>query len=197
VAATISAALAGSNGMTKMGADNLTLGGSLANTLSGVTYVTEGTLTLNKTTGVNAIAGDIVINGGNLSWSQANMVADDATITLISGAIGLSNKTETIKNLFFQGGNSNLGTGSNGGALTVTDTLSATGAATLNTNSNALWSVYKTVITGNARTVLSMTGNSTTNVSQYIVGAGGLSMTGQTISLTKAPRQARRGARWC
>ena len=79
-----------------MGAANLTLSGSNPNTLTGTTYVTEGTLLLNKSGGATAIAGDIVINGGSLSWSQANMVADDATITLVSGAMGLNSRTETI-----------------------------------------------------------------------------------------------------
>ncbi len=48
VGATISSQLAGSGGMTKAGAGTLTFGGSAANTLTGTTTVSAGTLRLNK-----------------------------------------------------------------------------------------------------------------------------------------------------
>jgi autotransporter-associated beta strand protein len=48
VGATIASQLAGSGGMTKAGAGTLTFGGSAANTLTGTTTVSAGTLRLNK-----------------------------------------------------------------------------------------------------------------------------------------------------
>ncbi|MFN6189359.1 MAG: beta strand repeat-containing protein, partial [Planctomycetia bacterium] len=63
-AGTVSAILAGSVGLTKTTSGVLTLSGADANTYSGTTTVSAGRLNLNKTAGVNAVAGNLAITGG-------------------------------------------------------------------------------------------------------------------------------------
>ena len=50
-------------GLTKRGNSNVTLDGTSANTYTGLTTITQGTLTLNKS-GVQAIGGDVQIGDG-------------------------------------------------------------------------------------------------------------------------------------
>jgi autotransporter-associated beta strand protein len=185
VNAAISGVLDGTNGFTKMGAGTLTLSGSLPNTLTGTTHVTAGQVTLNKTTGVAALAGEIVIDGGILLWNANNEVSDSASITLTSGALGFNGRSETIKNLSIQGGNANNGGGGNGGVIAITDTLSVSSTGTLGLNSAGQWSAETVAFSGGARTALNLTGNNPSTMTRFTVGAGGLSMTGQTISINK------------
>ena len=182
IVTTISAVLAGNQGMEKTGTGILTLSGSNANVLTGTTTVTAGTLRLSKTAGVDALVGDIIINGGTLNWTAANQVANTASITLNSGGLQLNGQAETIKNLTLNGGDSNVGTGSNGASLTITDTLTITGTHALSMNSAANWSAGTVVMTGSG-TALSMTGNNSAQVSQLTVGAGGLTISGRSITL--------------
>jgi len=63
--------------LSKTGAAQQTLGGTGANLYSGNTTVTSGTLRLDKTAGVNAIAsGTIFMNAGTLLLNKANQIAD-------------------------------------------------------------------------------------------------------------------------
>lgn len=184
-AATISSVLAGTAGFTKNGTANLTLSGGSANTYSGTTYVSAGNLTLGKTAGVNAVGGDVVINGGVLIWGAANMVPDTASITLLSGGLQIANMTETIANLTITGGNANNNTSSNSGFFTITGTLAINGTAGLGMNSGGQWTVNKADFTGGPVSVLSLTGNSAVRFTQFNVGSGGLILAGNTISLNK------------
>lgn len=185
--ATISSVLTGTAGLTKTGLStgNLTLSGSAANTYSGTTYVSGGNLTLNKTAGVNAVGGDIVINGGVLIWGATNQVPDTASITLLSGGLQIANMTDTIANLTISGGNANNNTSSNSGFFTITGTLAINGTSNLGMNSGGQWTVNKADFTGAPGTALSLTGNSNVRFTQFNVGSGGLILTGTTISLNK------------
>jgi len=81
---------------------NMTLSGAAANTFTGPTTVTAGSLTLNKTAGVTALTGNILINGGNLSFGSAadNQIADTASVTVTSGTF---NTTAGVPNVGFAG----------------------------------------------------------------------------------------------
>jgi len=83
---------AAAKGLTKAGDGTLTLSGSAANTFTGTTTVNDGTLALNKTAGVTAIAGDITVGDGRstdiLRLDADEQIADSADVTLRGGAYG-------------------------------------------------------------------------------------------------------------
>lgn len=84
----LSGVISGVGGLTKTGNGTLTLSGGSANTYAGLTTVTAGLLELNKTAGLNAIAGSVeVSNGATLLISQSNQVANTSAVTLSGGTI--------------------------------------------------------------------------------------------------------------
>ena len=124
---------------TELGAQTLSLTGTTANTYTGVTNVNAGTLFLNKTAGVNAIAGDgiagtadliignVTTNLGTgpnalrstLGLGASDQIADSVQATLnAEGLFNLNSFTETFDILNAFSG-SILDTGSSAGVLTV------------------------------------------------------------------------------
>lgn len=117
----------GSAAVTKLGNGTLQFSGGSANTYSGNTSVTTGTLLLNKTISVNAIAGNVLINGGTLKLAQPFQIANTSDVTLSSGTFDLNAQGENINSLTFNGG-----TLSQGGAdLTLSNTSVVTPALTM------------------------------------------------------------------
>jgi autotransporter-associated beta strand protein len=81
-------AISGSGAVTKLGAGTTTLSGASANTYTGMTTVSAGTLELNKSADVAAIAGDITVNSGAiLLLSSSGNVANSSAVTLSGGTI--------------------------------------------------------------------------------------------------------------
>jgi autotransporter-associated beta strand protein len=128
---TYSGVISGTGGLTKSGGGKLTLSGENANTYTGLTTVSEGTLELNKTAGVNAIAGAVTINSGAvLLLSASNQVDSGAgdTVTLSGGTIQrASGVSEAFGNLSLNAANSFLNFGS-----TAEDKSLTFGTLTLN-----------------------------------------------------------------
>ncbi|WP_170157278.1 beta strand repeat-containing protein [Roseimicrobium gellanilyticum] len=186
--ATISASLAGTNGFTKEGTGNLTLGGgAVANTLTGTVTINAGTLTMSKTAGVNAIAGDITVAGGTLAWSASNQIADTASITVSGGSLTFNGASETFAN-YTQTGGTGIPNGSNSGIVTLTGTLAISGGSGMTLNSNARWSVNKVDFTGWSVTgdAILFGGNGLNRLTSLTVGSGGMTLTGQQITLNVA-----------
>lgn len=199
---TLSGVISGVGGLTKLGVQTLTLNGSTANTYSGLTSVSAGTLRLDKTAGVDAIAGNLEITaGGKVTFGKNNQLAD-TTIVTVTGAGSVFNGTaanggqlsgisETIAGLTVTGGVFNAGANAN---WTITGAGSFAGGAD-NTifvgNSGARLSFgslslssMTAVAGGNVATNNSFTlyGNSTT-LSSITVGSGGLSLDGSRLNL--------------
>ncbi len=171
---TISAALGGTGTLTKTGAGTLTLSGARANTYTGLTTVSAGTLSLNKTAGVNAVAGDIVVNGGTLLLSANNQIADTASIT-VNGSGNLDGgRSQTVTNVTLNSSYNSPGTHrlSN---MTITGTLTVTaGVVGLNSNSTT---TANTVNMSGGRMEMAADGAPTI----FDIGSGGLTMSGATL----------------
>jgi len=119
--------VSGAQDLTKLGAGDLTLSGSAANTYSGVTYVSAGNLLLNKTAGLNAIVGDgnsskttadVVVSGGTLKLLANEQLDNSVFLSLTGGTFNRNGKTETIYHFTNSGGTYTSG---RGGGLIVTD----------------------------------------------------------------------------
>lgn len=83
-----SGALSGAGAFAKTGAGTVTLSGASANTFTGMTTVSAGTLQLNKTAGTDALAGDVTVSSGAfLLISQSNQVNNNSDVSLSGGTI--------------------------------------------------------------------------------------------------------------
>jgi len=197
-AGTVSAILAGSGiGLNKSTAGTFTLSGSLANTYSGVTTASAGQLVLNKTAGVNAVAGNLAITGGRVSFGANNQIADTSAVTM-SGSASVFNGTafsagalaltETIGSvavtggLFQTGGSAVItvtGAGTFDGSTTYMEYLQNSGA-TASFGSLSLIGMTGTTAVGTPRTGFAVGG---TILTRLTVGAGGLSLDGSNLLL--------------
>ncbi len=90
-------------GVTGSATAQLTLAGTAANTHGGVTRVNEGTLALQKTAGVNAIAAALTIGDGTgtdtVKLLNANQIANTVDVTFTAGGtptLDLTGNSETV-----------------------------------------------------------------------------------------------------
>jgi autotransporter-associated beta strand protein len=83
---------------------NFTWNGSAANTLSGRTTLHSGTLTLAKDAGVNAIAGELLVNGGTVQWQASEQIADSSKVTVDGGTLATGPHHETVGELVLRSG---------------------------------------------------------------------------------------------
>src|SRR5205814_300656 len=78
--------------------------GSGANTYTGTTTVSVGVLQLNKTAGMNAIPGSLIVNG-TTQLLAASQIADSAAVVVNgAGVLNLNSFNETIATLSGSGG---------------------------------------------------------------------------------------------
>ena len=202
----VNGAISGTGALAKAGSGTLTLSGSSANTYNGTTTVSAGTLTLDKTSGVVAVGGDLVLNGSSkllYGASKNEQIANTASITL-NGSQSVFNGstwnstdgrqdsiTETIGSLTVRDGQFNTGTGGN---WTVTGAGVFDGSSGdarfvgFSGSSISFNSLSLTAMTGT--TIVSspdgfVMGGSNATVTTLSVGSGGLTLNGSTLGLNK------------
>jgi len=96
---TFNGALSGASTVTKQGVGAWVIGGSSRNTYTGSTVISDGQVTLQKTSG-NAIAGSsIVLNGGSLVFGGSNQIGDSTSLTLAGGDVFLNDFSDTLGSL--------------------------------------------------------------------------------------------------
>jgi autotransporter-associated beta strand protein len=122
----------GTLAFTKVGSGAQTFAGTAANTYTGVTTVTGGTLVLAKTAGVNAITGNLAIGDGTdndiVELTNSDQIADTSVLSFNgiganAGILRLNNQSETL-----------VGLSSAGGAGIVENNNAAVGTSTLTVN---------------------------------------------------------------
>lgn len=111
--------ISGSGGIIKRANGTLQFSGSDANTYTGKTTISEGTLLLNKN--ATAIKGDILINGGILKLAKTNQIAQTSNMELSSGSFDMSGNSASISSLNYLGGTLTQ----NGASLSLTGTHTA------------------------------------------------------------------------
>jgi len=96
----------GTAGATKTTSGTVTFSGSNANTYTGLTTVSAGTLSIGKATGVDALAGDVLVNGtGTLTITNPDQIKNTANVEVATGGtFGIGGNSETVNGLKFTGG---------------------------------------------------------------------------------------------
>ncbi|MEP3211788.1 MAG: autotransporter-associated beta strand repeat-containing protein [Luteolibacter sp.] len=173
-------------GITKSGTGAMVLGGTSANTFTGLTKVTEGQLTLSKTAALNAIAGALEIGDGSgddasaiVQLNASNQIIDTAAVSIYSGGqLRLQSFSDTVGALTLYGGSitgaGSLGlggnltfSGTNGATASISSGLGMTAVRTFLVNSNGLAGIDLTI-----------SGNITGAFAATKTGAGNLLLSG-------------------
>ncbi|MSU58842.1 MAG: hypothetical protein EXS35_11870 [Pedosphaera sp.] len=94
----IASTISGPGSLEKQGPGSLILAGSNANTYSGETVVSDGTLRLNKPNGVQATGNLTVNHPGKVVWAANEQIANTATLTLSLYNFGVTNTHANLGN---------------------------------------------------------------------------------------------------
>jgi fibronectin-binding autotransporter adhesin len=128
--ATFSGQWSGAGALTKAGPGTLTLSGPISNGF-GALIVNDGTVLLNKTPGLNAIGGNLLVNSGATVRLAANEQIANNQTPFVSGTglLDLNGNQETIGGFNYTGGSVTTGTGTltlNGPTLVNVSSTTAT-----------------------------------------------------------------------
>ncbi|MEI6084907.1 MAG: autotransporter-associated beta strand repeat-containing protein [Verrucomicrobiota bacterium] len=169
----------------KQGTGILTLSGASANTYSGIMNINVGEMDLQKTAGIDAIAGSVTIGDGTgganadiLKLLAGNQIKDTVAVTInSSGLLDLNSFNETIKSL---AGSGNVVL--NGGNLTVQNTAAAldTFTGVISGSGNFIKSGSSTQVLSTASSYL---GSTTINAGMLRVGTANALPTGTDVTL--------------
>ena len=111
---TLASGFSGTGALVKVGLGNLTLGSgdNYPNTDAALSiYANEGTLTLNRADGVNAVAASLRVAGATVTLAHDEQIADDASLILNSGTFDLNGHAETVGGITGAGGTIVVGSG--------------------------------------------------------------------------------------
>jgi autotransporter-associated beta strand protein len=185
--------ISGSGQVKQIGTGTTVFAGASANTYSGLTTISAGTLDLNKTAGVNAIVGDgvsnsgvndVLITGGTLRLLANEQLANSVTLGLTGGTFNVNGNTETIYALNNSGGTVIIG---RGGRLTTTGLstdfwsggFNGPTAGSIQDSAHLVITGGTNIVHGNEQYVGPGAGGGVLNI-----GAGGLEFGNGTANLT-------------
>ena len=152
------------NGGYNLTGGTLSIQGSSPVTNTAAVTVSGGTLDLAKAPGVNAVGGDVIVNGGSLHLSANEQIPDTANLTIgFFSTFDLNGETETVASLAGTGGQLSLTGGTsvlalNGSAnFTFGGTIAGPGGLVLNgsehltlTGTNSYGSTGGTTVNGSS-----------------------------------------------
>ena len=171
--------VSGTGALEKRGTGTVTLSGALPNTYSGTTTVFGGILVAGKTAGLDAIGGNLIIDGGSFRYAAAgtaSQIPDLASITLNSGEFGdvlsvgpLAQQRDTVQNVTVNGGtfgSLRTGTLNIGGDLQQNDYFRVNGTLAVGSAGTVLLQrgggISAETMTTNAGAIINFDGGSTT-----------------------------------
>lgn len=177
----LNAPISGSVGLVKNGSGTLAFGGTLPNTYTGTTTVSDGALDFFKPTGVDCVPAGLDLGGGTnpatIQTAASEQIHDGTLVRIRAhGALNLATMSETIGplELYIADGNAaaistTSGTLTLGGDVTVLTSGAPTGTALI--DGNVMLNAIRTfnVTSGSSASQLTMTGT--------IAGGGGITKT--------------------
>ena len=204
LAQTVATEIVGTGALTKTGSGNLVLSGTTANTFTGTTTVSGGNLILSKSSGADAIGGNLVVEtGGTVSYGTTagqlqDHIADTAQIFITGGTFGsgalntddapTQGVVDTVAGVTVSSGKFLTGRplSATPTPFTVTGAFVMTGGTALVQRGAGL-NVQSLAVAGPG--VMNLDGGSTTpgNESRLTIGVGGLTLAGATINLNAGP----------
>jgi autotransporter-associated beta strand protein len=144
---TLAGAISGTGALTKS-TSNSSLSLGAANTYTGATSITAGTLALTGTGSINNTSG-ITLNGSTAKLLHTSSTAITPVVTVTQGTLTGSGTVDTVNVGDATGGIVSNNDGLEGAALTI-GTLTFNGAATVNTFGNAAAAIATTTLATNA-----------------------------------------------
>lgn len=191
---TVNILMMGTGGITKTGTGTLAIAGADSNAYSGLTTLSAGTLSLNKTVGLNAVGGNLLVNGGTLTWVASDQIPDTATITVTGGlTFIMAGRNEKFSNYVQTGGEGFSSSSNNTGEVEITGTATLSGGGPMTVNSNGKMTVNELIATGSSRVVVNIGGNGSV-LTTFTIGSGGLNLSGQNVTINLATTDGRLGS---
>ena len=196
--ANVTGSLAGTVGANKTPAGTVTFTGGNANTYTGLTTVSAGSLVLNRDNNVDALAGDVLVNGtGTLSISKVDQIKNTANVEVATGGtLAMSGNAETVNGMKLTGG-AITGSGANSFLTSTTafDFQSGSSTAVLTGTAGLTKTTGGTVLLGRASTysggttltdgtlqIASASTGSVGLITSSAIGTGTLTLNGGTLS---------------
>ncbi len=153
-------------GIMKTGAGTLELSGAAANTYTGTTTVTAGTLSLNKTAGMLAVPALLTSTGGTIALQADSQIPITTALSISGGGnLELNGNSQTMSSLTITDGSDTT----SGGTLTLT----SIGTALTMRNQSLGFTVALTGASGGS-IAFDATDNGTATIASVNLGAAGV-----------------------